>query len=89
MIGRWMRRSPSLSTALTRSNEEAELETARKGLEDVAGPYLRRRGTRATIVAYRVFAKELKWCDEKGHGSVTANAKDHVFSERVTTTTHE
>ncbi len=71
------------------SNQEEELEAVKQDLEDLVDLYQRQRGTTAAIIACRVFVKELKWCHDKGHGGVTANAKDHVFSERVTTKTHE
>ncbi len=46
-------------------------------------------GAEATEKMCQVFSKAVSWASDFGTGGITANAKDHVFSERVITKTYD
>ena len=46
-------------------------------------------GAGATEKMCQVFSKAVSWVSTFGTGGVEANAKDHVFSERVITKTYD
>ena len=46
-------------------------------------------GAEATEKMCQVFSKAVRWVSDFGTGGIEANAKDHVFSERVTRRTYD
>ena len=51
--------------------------------------YSERWGARPTEKMCRVLSKAVRWVSAFGTGRFEANAKNHIFNERVTTKTYE
>lgn len=51
--------------------------------------YAEKWGAEPTEKGCLVFTKAIRWLMEFGTGGIEANAKDHVFSDRITTRTYD
>ena len=40
-------------------------------------------GSKAKLRVYQVLTEVIKWIRISGHGSITLNAADHIFSEKI------
>ncbi len=71
------------------NEDEKRVHEAIKEVVDLILGYAEIWGAEATEKMCQVFSKAVSWVSDFGTGGIEANAKDHVFSERVTTRTYD